>query len=148
MFPGGLHPGKNVLKARVTVEFAEDRTVFRDVRVMPETFPKRGLQPVDRQICLIDEGIAFADPERPELDVSRTRQKIRIEAGFGIFRLSFQCQAQKAAGLSSDGGDFSEGGRRTWMASCGRRSLMNDIATGHRIMGNSGTARRKRKPFA
>src|SRR5215510_3090359 len=89
MFPCGFHPGKKVLKARMPVEFPEDRTVFRDVRVMPETFPKRGLQPVDRQICLVDKGIAFADPKRPELDVSRTRQKIRIEAGFGIFRLSF-----------------------------------------------------------
>jgi len=146
MFPCGFHPGKNVLKARMPVEFPEDRTVFRDVRVMPETFPKRGLQPVDRQICLVDKGIAFADPERPELDVSRTRQKIRIEAGFGIFRLSFQCQAQKAAGLSATVGDFSESGRRTWMASCGRRSLINDIATGHRIMGNSGRACRKRNP--
>jgi hypothetical protein len=56
---------------------------------MPETFPKRRFQPVDRQVLLVDEGVAFADPERPELDVSRTRQEIRIEAGFGIFRLSY-----------------------------------------------------------
>lgn len=61
------------------------------------------LQPIDGQVRLVDEGVALADIERPDLDVPRAVQQIRIEAGPGGVGLPLQRQSQKATRLAGEG---------------------------------------------